>query len=281
MAVPTRWKREAFLNLFVSPFFMGLEAVLLSMMISVSPINSQLRRIKYRLIRELPDKKQEIIKAFKDPKVKHLVRNLNRTRKVRKKYRRYTLEDYVRKHPAFSHFNRGIEFLEEYEEVFMDVERKYKVSRYDIAAIIGIESLWGSKCGKYHVLPQAIIYYMSQTKRKKKEEWFNHIKAIFEFDIDYLSPSSFAAAVGLPQFLPSSLYLWVDINNNGKPDFFDPVESIYSVANYLVTHGYEYNRDKAFYCYNHSRAYVQAVKLLADILKGLQANLNPRTKSSV
>ena len=48
---------------------------------------------------------------------------------------------------------------------------------------------------------------------------------------------------------------------HGRPH--DPVNAIPATARYLVDHGARHNLDRAIYAYNHSRAYVAAIKQLA------------------
>jgi len=50
---------------------------------------------------------------------------------------------------------------------------------------------------------------------------------------------SYAGAMGLGQFMPSSFHKWaVDFDRNGKRDLWNPVDAIGSVANYFAAHGW-------------------------------------------
>jgi len=50
---------------------------------------------------------------------------------------------------------------------------------------------------------------------------------------------SYAGAMGLCQFMPSSFHRWaVDFDGNGKRDLWNPVDAIGSVANYFASHGW-------------------------------------------
>jgi membrane-bound lytic murein transglycosylase B len=51
---------------------------------------------------------------------------------------------------------------------------------------------------------------------------------------------SFAGAMGLGQFMPSSFLQWaVDFNGDGRKDLWDPEDAIGSVANYFAQHGWK------------------------------------------
>jgi lytic murein transglycosylase len=59
--------------------------------------------------------------------------------------------------------------------------------------------------------------------------------------------SSWAGALGQPQFLPSSLEHAVDFDGDGKPDIWKSVaDSLASIASYLAHHGWEKGRDWGF-----------------------------------
>lgn len=76
---------------------------------------------------------------------------------------------------------------------------------------------------------------------------------------------SYAGALGIPQFLPSSYLLWaVDGNGDGRTDLNQLPDAVASVGNYLRAHGWR--RDAGFeeqwrsvWSYNRSPHYVRAV----------------------
>jgi membrane-bound lytic murein transglycosylase B len=76
---------------------------------------------------------------------------------------------------------------------------------------------------------------------------------------------SYAGAIGMPQFLPSSYLRWaVDGNGDGRADLNDLDDALPSIANYLRDHGWSADapfRDRwqAVWEYNHSTNYVRAI----------------------
>ncbi len=79
-------------------------------------------------------------------------------------------------------------------------------------------------------------------------------------------------AIGLPQFLPSSLAKFgVDGNSDGRIDLYDPEDAIFSTANYLKAHGwcqarYPSDKEQVIWHYNHSKPYVSVVLGIAERL---------------
>ena len=76
---------------------------------------------------------------------------------------------------------------------------------------------------------------------------------------------SYAGALGMPQFLPSSYHRWaVDGNNDRQIDLENRADAIASIGNYLRAHGWtktaSYQQKwRAVWEYNHSPNYVNAV----------------------
>ena len=65
-------------------------------------------------------------------------------------------------------------------------------------------------------------------------------------------PGSPTGAIGLAQFEPSSLSTAIDGNGDGRVNLFDPNDAIVSIANYLVTRGWDHDLEhqkRAIYAY--------------------------------
>lgn len=103
--------------------------------------------------------------------------------------------------------------------------------------------------------------------------------------------SSWAGAIGYPQFLPATLEWAEDGNGDGTIDLYNFDDSIASVASYLAASGYSASRQKALWAYNHEQAYVDGVAAFADVLKkrieaaeadaGVAGDSGPRGDASV
>ncbi|MFD1674788.1 lytic murein transglycosylase [Alicyclobacillus fodiniaquatilis] len=76
---------------------------------------------------------------------------------------------------------------------------------------------------------------------------------------------SSAGAIGFMQFEPATWAQYgVDADGDGKADPYDPVDAIFSAANYLSAVGIARNPEQAVFQYNHSETYVQEVLQLAE-----------------
>jgi membrane-bound lytic murein transglycosylase B len=76
---------------------------------------------------------------------------------------------------------------------------------------------------------------------------------------------SYAGAIGMPQFLPSSYLRWaVDGDEDGRIDLNNLNDALPSIANYLTAHGWSADaqfrdRWRAVWEYNHSPNYVRTI----------------------
>lgn len=80
-------------------------------------------------------------------------------------------------------------------------------------------------------------------------------------------------AVGMPQFVPTSVLKWgTDGNRDGRVDLNSRADAIHSVAVYLREHGWRpgltrQEQYEVVHTYNHSQTYVNTVLALADRLR--------------
>lgn len=136
---------------------------------------------------------------------------------------------------------KGAEFMEEHAELLADVEDAYGVPAPVLTAILGIETNYGEHTGDYRVLDTLATLGFDYEPRaeffRTQLEEFLLLVREEEFDIDELN-GSFAGAMGLPQFIPSSYRKYaVDFNGDGQRDLLNSVEDATgSIGNYLKEH---------------------------------------------
>ena len=140
--------------------------------------------------------------------------------------------------------NGGVKFWAHNAAVLEQAEKQYGVPQEIIVAVIGVETLYGRNSGKFRILdalttlafgyPQRAEFFRSELEHylllAREQQW-----NIFEIH------GSYAGAMGLPQFMPSSyLRHAVDFNNDGAINLLtDPTDAIGSVANYLKKYGWK------------------------------------------
>jgi membrane-bound lytic murein transglycosylase B len=152
-------------------------------------------------------------------------------------------------------------FIDRNAEALAACEKKYGIPPEVVAAIIGVETQFGTILGKHRAFNVYVSMYVMDYKRKFALEQLRELIAfsdrtdadVFEFR------SSYAGAIGNMQFLPYSLNRWFV-----GSDVYDMQDSIASVGNYLAhfikTRG---TLEKALWAYNPSRLYVELVTDLA------------------
>lgn len=137
----------------------------------------------------------------------------------------------------------GKRFLARHKDVFDRVEAKTGVSRYAVASIIGIESVYGYNMGRFRVIDALMTLSFDYTRRAAyyKKELATFLAFCWKQDITpYSVRGSFAGAMGMGQFMPSSLAAYgTDGDGDGHIDIVNSdADAIASVANFLKVHGW-------------------------------------------
>jgi len=138
----------------------------------------------------------------------------------------------------------GKEFMQANRELLNAVYDEYGVPPEVITALIGVETFYGTRMGSRSVLRSLATLTAAYPRREKffgkeLETFLSLLKSenLVASDME----GSYAGAVGIPQFMPTSYVAYaVDFNGNGKRDLVHEVEDAAgSVANYLVEHGWK------------------------------------------
>jgi membrane-bound lytic murein transglycosylase B len=140
----------------------------------------------------------------------------------------------------------GIDFWLKNEEALQSAEEKYCVPQEIIVAIIGIETLYGTYTGEFSVMETlATLGFYSPTRSGFFRDELEHFLILARTKgIDPLKINgSYAGAVGIPQFMPSSWRkLAVDHDGDNKVDLLkSEADSIGSIGNYLKDCNWEEN----------------------------------------
>jgi len=138
----------------------------------------------------------------------------------------------------------GVQFLKENRQTLKRAEKEFGVPAEIIVAIIGIESNYGQLKGKYPVLQSLSTLAFDYPRRanffKGELEQFLLLTREEKFNPKELL-GSFAGAMGMPQFMPSSYrHFAVDFSGKGQRDLLqNTADVIGSVANYFKKHGWK------------------------------------------
>ena len=120
-----------------------------------------------------------------------------------------------------------------------------------IVSIIGVETGYGTNAGSYRVvdaLGTLAFHYPPRAPFFRKELGEFLLLAREEVADPLSLKGSYAGAMGIPQFMPSSFRAYaVDFDGDGKRDIWhSPNDAIGSVANYLKVHGWQAGKPIAF-----------------------------------
>ncbi len=157
---------------------------------------------------------------------------------------------------------RGIDFLKEHAETFGEVEAETGVSRFVVAAIIGIETFYGRNTGRFRVIDTLMTLSFDYTRRSDfyLAELADFLEFCWRQEIPVFSVrGSYAGALGIGQFMPGSLNAYGrDGDGDGVVDIIrSKPDAIASVANFLVQHGWRKN-ERLLYPVRATRAIFEA-----------------------
>lgn len=145
--------------------------------------------------------------------------------------------------------NQGRAFMQQYAPELDRATKRYGVPQSIIAAIIGVETLYGKSQGNFRVLDAlaSLGFDYPDPKRPDRAVMFQgQLADLIELDLNGRLDArsvkgSYAGAIGIPQFMPGSIKRFavsatgaksIDLSNS-MPD------AIQSVANFLVEHGWQ------------------------------------------
>ena len=145
----------------------------------------------------------------------------------------------------------GVRFWNEHAAALARAEQEYGVPQDIIIGILGVETLYGQHMGNLRVLDAlatlAFDFPEGHPRAAERQTYFRgelerFLSLSHRSDTDpFEARGSYAGAMGLPQFMPSSWARWaIDFDSDGRIDLFgSPDDAIGSVANYFIAHGWQ------------------------------------------
>jgi membrane-bound lytic murein transglycosylase B len=137
----------------------------------------------------------------------------------------------------------GVNFWREHAATLARARKRYGVPEEIIVATIGVETIYGRHTGGHGVLEALTTLAFNYPPRAKlfRSELEQYLLLAREARVDATSmKGSYAGAIGIPQFLPSSYRRYaIDFDGDGKRDLVkSAADAIGSVANYYKSHGW-------------------------------------------
>jgi len=159
-------------------------------------------------------------------------------------------KDYRRRFISPSRISAGVAFWRQHAETLARAQTEFGVPASIIVGIIGVETIYGKNMGNLRVLDSlatlAFDFPAAHPRAAERQRYFRgeleqFLRMMHQAGTPTTEPlGSYAGAMGLGQFMPSSWGQWaVDFDEDGHIDLFgSPADAIGSVANYLKAHGW-------------------------------------------
>ncbi len=145
----------------------------------------------------------------------------------------------------------GVRFWESHRDLLERAEHRWGVPASVIVGILGVETGFGQNMGNFRVIDAlatlAFAFPPSHPRAAARQSYFaGELEAFLVMaDAKGFDPlealGSYAGAMGMPQFMPSSQRRYaVDFDEDGRIDLYaSAADAIGSVANYLQAHGWQ------------------------------------------
>ena len=164
-------------------------------------------------------------------------------RSMDRQYEALPWHQYRRRFVTDERIGDGVKWWDLHAETLDLATRKFGVPAAVMVALIGVETNFGRRLGGKRVLDSLVTLTAAYPRRSAF--FRRELRAFLNTTRSEKIPAesvrgSFAGAVGIPQFMPTSYEAYaVDLNENGRRDLVGEVaDAIGSVGNYLAKRGW-------------------------------------------
>jgi len=168
----------------------------------------------------------------------------------------------------------GADFWRTHERWLSQAQSRWGVPAEVIVGIVGVETFYGRMTGGFRALDAlaTLAFDYPEGGRNRSAFFLGELEALLKLAwqqqvaaADYRG--SFAGALGLPQFMPSSILKWaVDFDGDGRIQLHDSAPDVIgSVANFLKEHGWQEGLAATFPASPPTDTQDRAVLLAPDI----------------
>jgi membrane-bound lytic murein transglycosylase B len=145
----------------------------------------------------------------------------------------------------------GVRFWQDNRTTLARAQQQYGVPPEIVVGIVGVETIYGQQMGNFRVLDSlatlAFDFPPDHPRAAERTAYFRGELEQFlvtqaQLRGDPLQPlGSYAGAMGMPQFMPSSFRQWaVDFDGDGRIDLRNSAADVIgSVANYFKSYGWQ------------------------------------------
>lgn len=169
----------------------------------------------------------------------------------------------------------GLDFWRANERWLQLAEERWGVPAHIVVGVVGVETIYGQQTGGFRVIDAlATLSFDFPSGRSDRSAFFrdeleNFLLWCQREGLDPLVPrGSYAGAIGMPQFMPSSILRFgIDFDEDGHIDLHrNPVDVIGSVAHYLAQFGWERDLATHFPSAPPTDIRARALMLVPDIV---------------
>jgi membrane-bound lytic murein transglycosylase B len=151
--------------------------------------------------------------------------------------------EYRRRFLSDERINQGVALWQAHRDTLDRIAAQTGVPAEYLVAITGVETFYGRLTGRYRVLDALATLGFEYPRRAEffRKELEQFLLMAREEKIDVLQPlGSYAGAMGVPQFMPSSYRRYaVDGNGDGRRNLWEHGPDVFaSIANYFREHGW-------------------------------------------
>jgi membrane-bound lytic murein transglycosylase B len=187
--------------------------------------------------------------GFAEPELRHLFSRVRRTEPVLEAIKPQppkarSWDEYRGMFVNDKRIAAGVEFWAKHRRVLERAEQVYGVPAEYVVAILGVETYYGRNAGRWRVMDALTTLAFDYSPRASffRSELEHYLLLAREQGKDAFSVrGSYAGAIGIPQFMPSSTRRYaIDFDGNGRVDLRrSAADAIGSVANFLKEHGWQ------------------------------------------
>ncbi len=200
-------------------------------------------------------KKEALEKGISEEVFDRSFKDIKQSKRVKTLYEKQpefklSFEQYISNTVDEEKLTNGKALSKKYRTLLKVTEKRYHVPKYLIISFWGMETRYGKLKGKHNAVEAlANLSYYSKRKGFFSKELIALLTLIQQEKTPHDIQSSWAGAMGNPQFMPSNYLAYgVDYDDDGIIDIFENVgDTIATMGNFIHILGWKYNEDWGSY----------------------------------